>query len=127
MGEMKIMGKGGILRLAMLLALVVVSTATAASPSEIYADYADNGRLDRPYSDSDLKGALNSAVIQGYGRPTVTPGFRAEVKKKLGQEVSVKSRGTLPFTGVDLALLTAGATVLLLMGWGFRRIGRARS
>lgn len=126
---MKIKGKGGVLGLATLLALVVVSTATAASPREIYADYADNGRLDRVYSSSDLQNALNSAVIQGYGRPTVTPGFRAEVKKNLGQNVSAagKSRGTLPFTGVDLALLTAGALVLLLSGWGFRRLGRARS
>jgi hypothetical protein len=129
MGEMKIKGKGGILGLATLLVLVVASTAVAAPPSEIYADYADNGRLDRVYSSSDLQNALNSAVIQGYGRPTVTPGFRAEVKKKLSQNVAVagKSRGTLPFTGVDLALLTAGAFALLLMGWGFRRLGRARS
>lgn len=126
---MKIKGKGGVLGLATLLVLVVVSTATAASPREIYADYADNGRLDRVYSSSDLQNALNSAVIQGYGRPTVTGGFRSEVKKKLGQNVSAagKSRGTLPFTGVDLALLTAGALVLLLSGWGFRRLGRARS
>jgi hypothetical protein len=126
---MKIMGKGAILGLATLLALVVVSTATAATPSEIYADYADNNRLDRQYSDRDLQNALNSAVIQGYGRPTVTGGFRAEVKKQLGQDVAAtqKTSGTLPFTGVDLALLTAGALVLLLMGWGFRRVGRARS
>jgi hypothetical protein len=126
---MKIMGKGGVLGLATLLALVVVSTATAATPSEIYADYADNGRLDRVYSSSELQNALNSAVIQGYGKPTVTPGFRAEVKKKLGQNVAAagKSGGTLPFTGVDLALLTTGALILLLMGWGFRRLGRARS
>lgn len=126
---MKIKGKGGILGVATLLVLVVTSMAAAATPSEIYADYADNGRLDKVYSAGDLQGALNSAVIQGYGSPTVTPGFRAEVKKKLNQNVSVagKSRGTLPFTGVDLALLTAGACVLLLMGWGFRRLGRARS
>ena len=129
MGDMKIMGKGAILGLATLLALAVVSTATAATPSEIYADYADNNRLDQQYSDRDLQGALNNAVIQGYGRPTVTPGFRAEVKKQLGQDVAAtqKTGGTLPFTGVDLALLTAGALVLLLMGWGFRRVGRARS
>jgi hypothetical protein len=129
MGEMKIKGRGGILGLATLLVLVFASTAVAAPPSEIYADYADNGRLDRVYSSSDLQGALNSAVIQGYGKPTQTPGFRAEVKKKLSQNVSVagKTGGTLPFTGVDLALLTAGAFALLLMGWGFRRLGRARS
>ena len=35
--------------------------------------------------------------------------------------------GTLPFTGVDLALLTVGAAFLLLLGWGFRRVGRAQA
>ena len=35
--------------------------------------------------------------------------------------------GTLPFTGVDLALLTAGGALLLLLGLGARRAGRARA
>ena len=121
--------KGTILGFMVLLALAVSSTAVAASPSEIYADYADNGRLDKNYSDRDLQSALNSAVVQGYGKPTVTPGFRTEVKQQLSEEVAEtgKTRSTLPFTGVDLALLTVGAVVLLMLGWGFRRIGRARS
>jgi hypothetical protein len=126
---MKNIGKGTILGFMVLLALAVSSTAVAASPSEIYADYADNGRLDKNYSDRDLQSALNSAVVQGYGKPTVTPGFRTEVKQQLSEEVAETgtTRSTLPFTGVDLALLTAGAVVLLLLGWGFRRVGRARS
>lgn len=123
------LGKGTILGFMVLLALAVSSTATAASPSEIYADYADNARLDKAYSDGDLQRALNSAVVQGYGKPTVTPGFRTAVKQQLSEDVAATAqpRSTLPFTGVDLALLTAGAVVLLLLGWGFRRIGRARS
>ena len=89
---------------------------------QIYADYADNGRLDQVYSDADLQSALNSAVIQGYGKPTVTPGFRAEVKKQLGQNVAAaeKTGGTLPFTGVDLALLTAGAAAVAPDGLGLQ-------
>ena len=78
---MKAKGKGGILGVATLLVLVVTSMAAAATPSEIYADYADNGRLDTAYSTSDLENALNSAVIQGYGNPIVTPGFRTEVEQ----------------------------------------------
>jgi len=31
--------------------------------------------------------------------------------------------GTLPFTGVDLALVTAGALALLCIGWILRRVG----
>lgn len=117
-----------------VLALVVVAVATAASPREIYADYADNGRLDRSYSDSDLRNALNDAAVQGYGKPTVTPGMRGEIQEQLGDDgvddsgvdTVGKTDGTLPFTGVDLALLTAGAGFLLLLGWGFRRLGSVR-
>ena len=126
---MKMIGKGTILGMMVLFALAVSTTAFAATPSQIYADYADNNRLDRQYSDADLQGALNSAVVQGYGRPTVTPGFRTAVKQQLNEDVAetAQPRSTLPFTGIDLALLTAGAVALLLLGWGFRRIGRARS
>jgi hypothetical protein len=76
-----------------------------------------------------LQAALNSAAVQGYGNPVVTPGFRTAVKQQLSEDVAATAqpRSTLPFTGVDLALLTAGAIVLLLLGWGFRRIGRQRS
>jgi hypothetical protein len=107
-----------------LLALMTVSTAASASPREIYADYADNGRLDQTYSAGDLRRALADTTIQGYGKPTVKAGLRPAIQKQLG-EVG-KSSGTLPFTGVDLALLTAGAGLLLLLGLGFRRFGRAR-
>ncbi len=120
----------GILSAVVLLALMVVSVGTAASPSEIYADYADNARLDRTYSDSDLRNALNNAAVQGYGKPTVTPGMRGEIEEQLGTEdVAAVGRtgGTLPFTGVDLALLTLGAGFLLLLGLGFRRLGRVRA
>ncbi|HWL34245.1 MAG TPA: hypothetical protein VNP89_11635 [Gaiellaceae bacterium] len=115
-----------------LLALMVVSAASAASPSEIYADYADNGRLDANYSDSDLRNALNDAAVQGYGKPTVTPGMRGEIEEELrdedaGTDAVGRTDTTLPFTGVDLALLTVGAGFLLLLGLGFRRLGRARS
>jgi hypothetical protein len=32
--------------------------------------------------------------------------------------------GTLPFTGVDLALLTIGGFLMLALGLGARRLGR---
>ena len=37
-----------------------------------------------------------------------------------------KTGGSLPFTGVDLALLSAGGAFLLLLGWGLRRFARVR-
>ena len=120
----------GILSAVVVLALMVASAGSAASPSEIYADYADNGQLDRTYSDSDLQNALNDAAVQGYGKPTVTPGMRGEIEEELRDEEAVDTVGqtdTLPFTGVDLALLTVGAGLLLVLGLGFRRLGRPRS
>ena len=117
-----------------LLALVVVSAATAASPSDIYADYADNGRLDQNYSDSDLRNALTDAAVQGYGKPTVTPGMRGEIEEQLGRrEHGHPGRGHGRLT-VDAALHgrrpgapDRGCGFLLLLGLGFRRLGRARS
>lgn len=118
----------GLAAVSVLVALATATAATAATPSEIYADYADNGRLDRAYSDSDLRAVLNDAAVQGYGRPTVTPPLRNEIQEQLEDEDVEKvgrPPGTLPFTGVDLVLLTAGGGFLLLLGWGFRRLGRS--
>ena len=123
----------GVIGALALMALAVVSVAAAASPREIYADYADNGRLDRTYSQSDLRNALNNAAVQGYGKPTVTPGLRAEIQGQLaessGHGIGTVGRtgGSLPFTGVDLAFLSAGAGFLILLGWGLRRFARLRA
>jgi hypothetical protein len=114
-----------VLGVVALLALMTVSTAASASPREIYADYADNSRLDQTYSESDLRKALADTTIQGYGKPTVKTGLRPAIQQQLG--AVGQSGGTLPFTGVDLALLTAGAGLLLLFGLGFRRLGRVRA
>lgn len=122
----------------LLVGLVALPGALAASPREIYADFADNGRLDKRYSAADLRQALQDAEAQGYPGAGVSP-TRAAIQQQLGQQAagsqgsptgvgSVGSGGTLPFTGVDLALLTAGAALLLLVGLGFRRLGsRPRS
>ena len=112
------------------VALVAASAAIAASPRQIYADFADNGRLDGNYSAGDLERALADAEGQGYPGAGQSPA-RAAIKNRLGQRGAAAGApvraGTLPFTGVDLVLLTSGAVFLLLVGWSFRRLGRARS
>ena len=39
----------------------------------------------------------------------------------------VKASGTLPFTGLDLALVVGGGMLLLLTGWTLRRTGRDKA
>jgi hypothetical protein len=101
-----------------LLLAVPAGAAGAATPKQIYRDYADNGRLDGTYTQSELNAALQDAVLQGYGAPNVTA--------ELGQEAgaAVGARGLLPFTGRDLSLMVLGGGGLLLLGFGLRRIAR---
>jgi hypothetical protein len=101
--------------------LVAAPAALAATPQQIYRDYADNGRLDHNYSSSDLHNALKYAALQGY--PKV--GVQGAVQQALGAQ-AVKSSGGLPFTGLDLTLLAAGGAILLAAGAVLRKVGRAR-
>jgi hypothetical protein len=107
-------------------------SALAASPQQIYKDYADNGRLDGNYSNKDLQRALHDAVLQGY--PGVT-GVAAKKTKKSHPTSGVKGaklpaakrQGALPFTGTDLALMTVGGFSLLLLGGALRRFARNKA
>lgn len=101
--------------------LVFVSASFAATPTQIYRDYADNGRLDGHYSRADLNRALKDAVLQGYGNGNVQP----ELQQSLGVAGAAKG-GALPFTGLDLTLMIVGGISLLLAGAGLRRFARDR-
>lgn len=119
---------------AIAAAILIAAPGTfAASPGQIYKDYADNGRLDGHYSAADLQRALKDAVVQGYGGPK-GQGLKPTIKKKIGQTKAkkkgvvsappVKKTGPLPFTGLDLALISFGGVSLLLLGAGLRRFAR---
>ena len=57
--------------------------------------------------------------------------MRREVRRKLGEQHGLntenKATGGLPFTGFDLALLTAGGALLLTVGFGLRRVARQKN
>lgn len=151
-------------------ALIAGSSALAATPQEIYRDYADNGRLDGQYSPADLERVLKNAAVQQYGGgssgglpPAVqgggnTPGSSGGVAGGSsgggasggasgggsagassnggtagGQTVgggvanAQSSSGGLPFTGLDLSLIVAGALGLILLGTLLRRGARQRA
>lgn len=102
------------------LALACAGPALAASPQRIYKDLADNGKLDGKYSRADIAKAFNLERVvrtdqrlpaQAESRASVTPTATA----------TKRSRSKIPFTGLDVALLTVGGGPLLLIGIGLRR------
>ena len=128
---------------AVVAAVVAAPGALAATPQQIYKDFADNGRLDGKYTASELKAFGKNAYAQGYpGAVPVTPiaGVAGETSpvvrtaRKAGQpnvprtlRTTRTTRGTLPFTGLDLALMTAGGVFLLGVGGTLRRVARAKA
>jgi hypothetical protein len=101
--------------------VIAAPAAVAASPQQIYRDYADNGKLDQSYSKADLQGALKYAAAQGYPRV----GVQGAVQQALGAQ-AVKTSGGLPFTGLDLALMAVGGLLLVAAGTTLRKLGHAR-
>jgi hypothetical protein len=114
------MGRGRWLAgLATLAAAVLLSAPAAygATAAQIRADLAD-GRLDGKYTNAELTAFLKDATSQGYPPPGSDVIGAAGVPTGVAGEAA----GLLPFTGVDLALLVAGASVLVLIGFGLRRL-----
>ena len=102
-------------------ALVLVPGALAATPKQIYRDYADNGRLDHKYSKADLDRALKDAVLQGYGNENVNVGLGTAAGT-----AGATGGSALPFTGLDLTLMAVGGGALLGAGAGLRRLAKSR-
>jgi hypothetical protein len=116
---------------AVTAAFAAASGASAATPRQIYKDFADNGRLDRQYTRADLERALHSAVLGGYGNRNVTSRLKPTIRQKLAQPrgagLQTTGRGGLPFTGLDIAYLVGGGLLLIGTGFGLRRLERVKS
>jgi hypothetical protein len=68
------------------------------------------------------------AIQQGYGNPVSRTAGTIDTQRQVGGVAAMTAqRSRLPFTGFDLALLTAGGGGLLALGAGLRRAGRAES
>jgi hypothetical protein len=102
------------------LALVCAGPASAASAQRIYKDLADNGRLDGRYTDAEIARAFNleRVVRTDQRRPAQA---EAQASATPAASATERSSRTIPFTGLDLALLAVGAGPLLLIGIGLRR------
>jgi hypothetical protein len=120
---------------AAVTALLLAVPAFAASPGQIYKDYADNGTLDGNYSASDLQRALKDASVQGYGSPVVIikikqkpkPGGVGGQKTPPSGTTPVPRKGGLPFTGAQLGLFTVIGLALIGSGALLRLTGRKKS
>jgi hypothetical protein len=122
--------RGAVLAVA-VAAFVMAPAALAATPEQIYRDYAKDSRLDASYTDTDLQAALQSPVVQGYGDSPVVAGLRPAIQSQIAAQQqpplqTVRESEGLPFTGLDLALLTAGGLFLLAFGVSMRRLAKAK-
>jgi hypothetical protein len=116
---------------AVLLAgamLVPAGAATAASMAghqssqKIFADLADNGRLDGKYTKQQINRALHTPSLRGYERPV--PVQRPAAVRSTPRAATSGSERSLPFSGLDLALFAAVGGPLLLLGGSLGRLGR---
>ena len=101
-----------------VLAFACAGPASAAPPQKIYKDLADNGRLDGKYSRSDIARAFNLDRVVRTDARTGAPVRRPPAPARAERSGDAR---LIPFTGLDLALLTVGGGPLLLIGLGLRR------
>lgn len=107
------------------VALALAGPAAAATPRQvsqrIFADLADNGRLDGHYSRVQINRALHAPSLQGYEGPALKP---AVVAPKGAPPAD--PGGSLPFSGLDLALFGGVGGPLLLLGASLGRFARIK-
>jgi len=102
--------------LTLILVLASTASALAATPEDIYNDYADNGRLDGTYTDVELQAYLDDALIHQYGDDSILDPLDRLVKDMLSG-----TRSTFPFTGSVLAIAAALSLASICGGIVLRR------
>ena len=105
-----------------LITLTATSVVLAATPQEIYDDFADDGVLNgpnAPYSKQDLRAYLNDATFHQYGNPTIITWLDDFAKKELARE-------TFPFTGFQMMIAGVIAVVLVGGGIALRHFSRSQ-
>ena len=123
--------KGSMAALAVGAALVLAGAPAAATPQEtsqrIFADLADNGRLDGKYTRAQIDQALHTPSLRGYEHPS-RPTIRRPASVRPVAPSAEGGRGlSLPFSGIDLALLAVVGAPILLLGASLGRFARVRT
>jgi hypothetical protein len=119
----------GVVTVLAVAALLAAPAAFAATPEQIYRDFAADRQLDGQYTVAELQAALQSPIVQGYGERQVVTELRPTIERQVAAQQPLEEaveREGLPFTGLDLALLTAGGLFLLAFGFSLRRLAKAK-
>lgn len=121
--------RGALAALVTGTALFLVGAAAAATPQDIsqriFADLADNGRLDGKYTDAQIDRALHTPALKGYERSPRAEPLRQPASVR-PPAASAEVERALPFSGIDLALFGAVGAPLLLLGASIGRLARVK-
>ncbi|GAB4260509.1 MAG: hypothetical protein Kow00122_17610 [Thermoleophilia bacterium] len=129
---------------ALVIVLAVSAVALAATPQDIYNDYAADGDLDGTYTAAELEAYLNDATLHQYGLPSVLQPLDNLATAVLGEMNEGKSfeealaavtgekppvdededRSAMPFTGFELLVALAGGAALIGGGIAIRKNAR---
>lgn len=107
---------------AAFLVLAFSSVALAATPQDIYDDYAADGSLDGTYTEDELRAYLADSTLDQYYPIALLTDLDALVKTKLEE-----GHGEFPFTGAQTALMALGVLALLAGGVGLRKLTRSKA
>jgi len=122
------MARGAGVALATLLFVALAAPALAATPQQvsqrIFADLADNGRLDGHYTRAQINRALHAPSLRGFEHPG--PSGTKPQPPPRALSPAGNERGPLPFTGLDLALFGGVGGPLLLLGASLGRLARVK-
>ena len=117
---------------AILLVVAVVSlllalsgVALAASPQDIYNDYAADGKLDGTYTQAELLAYLGDATLDQYGDPATLTALDGIVRGII--DAGQGGRDDFPFTGAQIVLIALAVAALLGGGVGLRLLSRSRA
>lgn len=111
-----------LLTMVVFLVLALSGVALAATAQDIYDDYAPDLKLDGAYTSGELQAYLSDATVHQYGNSAVVSSLDTIVSSMLTEE-----RSNFPFTGAQIAMMVAGALLMIGGGIGLRRLARSHS
>jgi hypothetical protein len=112
------------LALALVLAGPAASATRQQTSQRIFADLADNGRLDGHYTRAQIDRALRTPSLKNYDPPANAPPAPKSPSRAVSS--APDPRPSVPFSGLDLALFGAVGVPLLLLGASLGHLARLK-